>query len=272
MTVTPPESANDLEGPARVRCEVSRAGRGYIAKVTTVNVPGPSGASSGSTVDAHDYEGVYQVTMTLTQGIVANCEVATRHRTFTVKALSADTISVEINGEGTGSLGITRFDTTLTKTSQFSGQVFLIPGDAVWNGLLTGASSKTGDVASVEGKYVRGDGHCDYDVVGSVTKSADAGVIAISLEDIEGVDGCQRVVSTSHAKAGHASFKVTNNTLGFAQVFIYDAEHNLAGYNKKDIPKRGGSVKFTADLVAGMYDVVCDGPGSEDKTIQLQVE
>ena len=54
MTVTPPESANDLEGPARVRCEVSRAGRGYIAKVTTVNVPGPSGASSGSTVDAHD--------------------------------------------------------------------------------------------------------------------------------------------------------------------------------------------------------------------------
>jgi len=168
--------------------------------------------------------------------------------------------------------GITSFDTTLTKTAQFSGQVFLIPGDAVWNGLLTGAFSKTGDVASIEGKYVRGDGHCDYDVVGNIVKSVDAGVIAISLEDIEGVDGCQRVVSTSHAKAGHASFKVTNNTLGFAQVFIYDAEHNLAGYNKKDIPKRGGSVKFTADLVAGTYDVVCDGPGSEDKTIQLQVE
>ena len=217
-------------------------------------------------------EGVYQVTMTLTQGIDSNCEATVRHRKFTVKALSPSTISLEISGLGTDVIGITSFDTALTKTAQFSGQVFLIPGDAVWNGLLTGAFSKTGDVTSVEGKYVRGDGQCDYDFVGKIVKSADAGVIAISLEDIDGVDGCQPVLSTSQAKAGHVTFKATNNTTGFAQVFVFDAEHNFVAQNKKDIPKRGGSVKFTADLVAGTYDVMCDGPGSEDKTIQLQVE
>ena len=82
----------------------------------------------------------------------------------------------------------------------------------------------------------------------------DAGVFAISLEDIPGVDGCTAVLAADKVKAGKVTFSVTNNTLGFAQIFVYDAEHNLVGNNSGTFLK-GGKVTFTSQLVTGQHDV-----------------
>jgi hypothetical protein len=272
LTITPAEADSDVEGAVRVRCEVSRAGRGYFARTVTVNIQGSTDGSTGQVADPTLYEGVYQVTFTLVSGIALNCDPAKRKRTFTVKALSSSTFSLELGGPGSEVIGISRFDATLTKTAQFSGPVYLNPTDGDSKGLLTGTFSKSGDVSMVRGKFAKDDGHCVFDFDGSSSASSGAGGVAISLDDIEGVDGCAPTLRTTHVAAGPIKFTVTNNTLGFAQVFVYDAEHNLAAYNKKDIPARGGRGTMSATLVAGTYDVACDGPGADDKTVQLVVE
>jgi hypothetical protein len=272
LTITPAESDSDIQGPVRVRCDVSRSGRTYFAKTVTVDVPGPNDGSAKDVADPTQYAGVYQVTFKRVSGIPLNCDPPTRKRTFTVKALSSSTFSLELGGPGSESIGISSFDATLTKTAQFSGQVYLNPTDGDWKGLLTGTFSKSGATATVRGRFDRDDGHCAFEFEGSTSASSSAGGVAISLEEIPGVDGCTAELSTTHIKAGPVTFTVTNNTFGFAQIFVYDAEHNLAANNKKDIPARGGTGTMSATLVTGTYDVACDGPGAEDKTVQLVVD
>lgn len=74
-------------------------------------------------------------------------------------------------------------------------------------------------------------------------------------------------------KAGTITFKATNNTFGFAQVFVYDTGGNSVAHHDKDIPQRGGGViEFTGELSAGNYTVHCDGPGGDDEPTPLVAE
>lgn len=270
LTVTPRSEDSAIEGSARVSCDVLRDGHGYKAKPVTVTIPGPNTGAPGG-VDANTYVGKYDVTFTLTNGILDNCQAATRHRTFTVTARSKTAITIEVGGLGTEVLGISRFDSNLSATAQFSGAMFLNPGESIWSGFSNGAFATANGIQSVSGNYVRDDKHCTYSFTGLREVAAAAGSISISLDDIDGVDGCKPTMSTLTTTAGKATFKVINNTFGFAQVFIYDGERNLVANNDKTIPERGGSVMMTAQLVAGSYTVTCDGPGSADQSVTLTV-
>jgi hypothetical protein len=266
LVVTPAETDSDLTGPVRVQCDAERGSKRFHAPAVQVVIPGTDAPID----EAQQYAGKYDVVFTRTRGIESNCDQVKR-RTVRIAAVSGSQISIEVAGAGNEGIGISAVTVSISRTAQFSGEIFLDPGEPEWRGLLAGRFSKESGTSTVRGTFTRDDGRCTYDFVGSLATAPTPGALVISLEDIPGVDGCQAELSETSIKAGSITFRVTNNTFGFAQIFIYDSERNLAAHNKDNIPERGGTKSFVATLAPGTHYVQCDGPGGEDKTVELTV-
>ena len=271
ITISPGPANKDLNGTVRVRCELWRNGVRVAAKTVDLNVPAPrdSGGQPPG-LDLDRYAGAYDATFTLVTGISSNCDASVRRMRLTVKVIGDARISVELTGQE-ALLGISSFATDVSPTLQFSGTLLLEPGNAEWSGLLTGGFATVSRAPTISGRFTRDDGHCIYDFV-ATQPSATSSAVAVSLEQIPGVDGCRPRLDRQSVASGTITFRATNNTFGFAQAFIHDNNGTLVGHHDEDIPERGGTIEFTARLAKGSYDVSCDGPGGLDEKVTLVVD
>ena len=271
LTISPGPQNKDIKGAFRVSCDLWRDDT-RIARSREVDLfVDEATAPPSPTVDVTEFVGTYRGTYKRVAGTDRDCDAESTNRAVTVADRGRGTIGVEIDAPG-NAVGISSFDAAVSAALKFSGDAFLVPGDAAWKGLFTGQFEREEGKPILKATFARADGRCTYEYKGTMGGSSPT-VVVVTLEQIKGVDGCRAVLDKARVKAGTITFKATNTTFGFAQVFVYDTGGNLVAHNEKDIPEQGGGVvEFTGELSAGNYTVNCDGPGGKDESTPLVAE
>ena len=271
LSISPGPQNKDIKGAFRVRCELWRDDS-RIARSKEVDLfVDEATAPPSPAVDVSGFVGAYRGTYRRVTGTDRDCDAESTNRAVTVVDRGNGTIGVEIDAPG-NAVGISSFDAAVSAELKFSGDVFLVPGDAAWKGVFAGQFEREEGKPILKATFTRADGRCTYEYKGVMGGSSPS-VVVVTLEQIQGVDGCRAVLDKARVKAGTITFKATNKTFSFAQVFVYDTGGNLVAHNEKDIPEQGGAVvEFTGELSAGNYTVNCDGPGGKDEPTRLVAE